>query len=232
VNGGCQRSVCRDVLRASLLTILLLTALPHGVAAAQPDAAALAHAQDLFTRGVAAYDAGRLDEAAQLLGEADTILPSPELAFNIGRVYERMGEAAQAIRYFERYVHDGHPTDAERADITTRIAALRALDQRHHDQIMTAPPSTDDMTAEARTFFLRGVTMFRRHQYDAARMAFTAAYRFAPLPEVIYNLAVLSERTGQRQDAIDYYREYLRVRPTDPDRVAIERQIETLRSSH
>ena len=26
---------------------------------------------------------------------------------------------------FERYVHDGHPTDAERADITARIGATR-----------------------------------------------------------------------------------------------------------
>jgi tetratricopeptide (TPR) repeat protein len=230
VNHPAAPLVSSDMLRAACLVLLL--SLAPAAALAQPDAAQVAHAQELFTQGVAAYDAGRLDEAARLLGDADRILPSPELAFNIGRVYERMGEAAQAIRYFERYVHDGHPTDAERADITARIAALRALDQRHHDQIMTAPPSTDEMTAEARTFFLRGVTMFRRHQYDAARMAFTAAYRFAPLPEVIYNLAVLSERTDQRQDAIDYYREYLRVRPTDPDRVAIERQIEQLRAAH
>lgn len=218
-------------MRPLVLALLVSVAVP-GLAAAQPDSAAVARAQQLFTQGVAAYDAGRLDEAARLLGEADTILPSPELAFNIGRVYERMGEANQAIRYFERYLHDGHPTDAERTDITSRIAALRALDQRHHDQIMTAPPSTDDMTAEARTFFLRGVTMFRRHQYPAALAAFTAAYRFAPLPEVIYNLAVLSERTGQRQEAMDYYREYLRVRPTDPDRATIERQIEQLRAAH
>ncbi len=222
--------VWSGMLRTLLLASVFALAVPAS-AMAQPDAAAVARAQDLFTRGVAAYDAGRLDEAARLLGEADVILPSAELAFNIGRVYERMGEATQAIRYFQRYVHDGHPSDEERADITSRIAALRALDQRHHDQIMTAPPSTDDMTAEARTFFLRGVAMFRRRHYDAAFAAFTAAYRFAPLPEVIYNLAVLSERTGQRQNAIDYYREYLRVRPTDPDRATIERQIATLRAA-
>jgi len=196
---------------------------------AQTDAGVVSRAQTLFTQGVAAYDAGRLDEAARLLGEADRLTPSPELAFNIGRVYERMGDSAQAIRYFQRYLHDGHPTDAERADIDTRITALRALATRQHDQIMTAPPSTDDMTAEARTFFLRGVAMFRRHRYDAALAAFTAAYRFAALPEVIYNLAVASERTDHTQDAIDYYREYLRVRPTDPGRATIEHHIEELR---
>ena len=109
------------------------------------------------------------------------------------------------------------------------MAALRELQTRQHDQIMTVPPSTDDMTAESRTFFLRGVAMFRRHRYDAALAAFTAAYRFAQLPEVIYNLAVASERTEHTQDAIDYYREYLRVRPTDPGRATIEHHIEELR---
>jgi tetratricopeptide (TPR) repeat protein len=213
-------------MRTLLVVFVLLLAAP---ASAQVDAGVVGRAQALFTQGVAAYDAGRLDEAARLLGEADRLTPSPELAFNIGRVYERMGEAPQAIRYFQRYLHDGHPTDAERADIDARIAALRALDTRQHDQIMTAPPSTDDMTAEARTFFLRGVAMFRRHRYDAALAAFTAAYRFAQLPEVVYNLAVASERTSHTQDAIDYYREYLRARPTDPGRAAIEHHIEELR---
>lgn len=213
----------------------LVIGLAAAPAAAQVDAGAassLSRAQELFTQGVAAYDAGNLGEAARLLGEADRLAPSPELAFNIGRVYERMGEAPQAIRYFQRYLHDGHPTDAERADIDARIAALQALQTRQHDQIMTAPPSTDDMTAEARTFFLRGVAMFRRHRYDAALAAFTAAYRFAALPEVVYNLAVASERTGHTQDAIDYYREYLRARPADPGRAGIEAHVEELRSGH
>lgn len=212
-----------------LALALALTLALASPAVAQLDAGVVGRAQSLFTQGVAAYDAGRLDEAARLLGEADRLTPSPELAFNIGRVYERMGDAPQAIRYFERYLHDGHPTDAERTDVASRITALRDLQTRQHDQIMTAPPSTDDMTAEARTFFLRGVAMFRRHRYDAALAAFTAAYRFAQLPEVIYNLAVASERTDHTQDAIDYYREYLRARPGDPGRATIEHHIEQLR---
>lgn len=217
----------RTLAGASLALALVLAGAPR--AAAQADAGVVSRAQALFDQGLAAYDAGRLDEAARLLAEADRLTPSPELAFNIGRIYERMGDAQEAIRHFERYLHDGHPSDTERADVQARIEALRALETRQHDQIMTAPPSTDDMTAEARTFFLRGVAMFRRHRYDAALAAFTAAYRFAALPEVVYNLAVASERTGHTQDAVDYYREYLRVRPQDPGRAAMERHIEELR---
>ena len=63
----------------------------------------------------------------------------------------------------------------------------------------------------------------------AAMQAFTAAQRFAELPEVLYNMAVTAERMGDRRDAADYFREYLRLRPTAPDRGEVERRIRTLR---
>jgi tetratricopeptide (TPR) repeat protein len=212
---------------AALLALGLLFAAP----AAAQDAATLARAQELFTQGVAAYQAGRFDEAARLLREADRLVPTPELAFNLARVYERMGEAPEAIRHFERYLREGRPSAEERADIERRIAAMRNLERRMREQVMTTSPTGDEMTEAARTFFERGVVMFRRRRYDAALQAFTAAYNFARLPEVIYNLAVTSERTGRLQDAIDYYREYLRARPDDPGRRPIERRIEELRAA-
>lgn len=206
----------------------------HGASAQQaasgPDATTFERAQELFRQGVAAYDAGRLDEAARLLREADRLVHTPELAFNLGRVYERMGEATEAIRSFERYLREGQPTPQERADIERRIAALRDLERRMREQLMTTPPTGDEMTQEARRFFERGVAMFRRRRYEAALQAFTAAYNFSRLPEVIYNLAVASERTGRLQDAVDYYREYLRARPEDPGRRQIERHVEQLRA--
>lgn len=217
-----ERGVCAHV--AVLLLPLALAASAHA-----QDAAALARAQQLFQQGIAAYEAGRLDEAARLLREADGIVHSPELSFNIARVYERMGEAPEAIRWFQRYLRETRPSDEERAEIERRMQAMRELQQRQRDQVMVLPPSDDEMTAEARAFFERGVAMFRRRRYDAALQAFTAAYNFARLPEVIYNLAVASERTGHAQDAIDYYREYLRARPDGPDRIMIERHIERLR---
>lgn len=216
---GVHRAV-----RALALALMLLASLV-GPAAAQD---ATARARDLFTRGVAAYGAGRLEEAADLLGQADALVPSPELAYNLGRVHERMGHVAEAVRYYRRYLDTGTADAASRADVEARIAALNDLERRHRESVMSLPPSTDEMTAEAQRFFERGVAMFRRRRYDAALAAFTAAYRFAPLPEVIYNLAVASERTEHYGDAIDYYREYLRARPDDPDRAGIERTIREL----
>lgn len=222
VDSARMRSLVALTLTVALVA---LGSLPAGA----QDADALARAQQLFTQGIAAYDAGRLDEAARLLREADSVVHTPELSFNIARVYERMGEAREAIRWFERYLREARPEDAERADIERRIAAMRELDQRMRDQVMTSPPTGDEMTQEARVFFERGVAMFRRRRYDAALQAFTAAYNFARLPEVVYNLAVASERTGHLQDAIDYYREYLRARPDGPDRRIVERRVAELR---
>lgn len=195
------------------------------------DAAAVDRARTLFLQGQQAYAAGRFDEASSRMAAAWEILRSPELAFNAARAYERMSDYANARRFYEIYLRDGAPSEAERADVQAHLAAIAEAEARRSAFVYTAPPSTDELTSEARTFFLRGVTMFNRRQYEAAMSAFLAAYRFAPLAEVIYNLAVTSERMGARQDAIDYYREYLRARPDGPDRGDIEARIARLRES-
>ena len=208
-----------------LALLVLVWALP---ASAQEDD--VARARVLFQEGNAAYDAGRFQEAAEKMKAAWELVRSPALAFNVGRAYERMSEYDEAIRFFRMYLRRGRPTDAERADVQARITALQQAKQRQSSQVFTGAPSDDELTQEARTFFLRGVAMYRRGQYEAAMQAFIAAHRFAPLPEVLYNLAVTAERLGSRQDAIDYYREYMRgLPPNAPDRGAVERKIAELR---
>ena len=89
-----------------LISLALAALLSMSVPARAQD---VQRAQQLFQQGIAAYDAGRLDEAARLLREADAIVHSPELTFNIARVYERMGESREAIRHFERYLREARP---------------------------------------------------------------------------------------------------------------------------
>jgi hypothetical protein len=127
----------------------------------------LARARTLFTEGQAAYDAGRFQEAVTKMREAYDITHSAELAFNVARVYERMSEYADAVRYFRIYLREGQPDAEVRADVEARIEALRAAERRSRDQVFTAPPSDDELTREARTFFTRGVAMFRRGEYEA-----------------------------------------------------------------
>jgi tetratricopeptide (TPR) repeat protein len=209
------------------VSLVLLAGLPLTASAQEP----VERARQLFQEGQRLYDAGRFEESAQKMKEAYDLTHSPELAFNVARVYERMSEYELAIRYFRIYLRRGHPSETERADVQARIRALDEARRRQREQVFTAPPSTDELTAEARAFFQRGVAMFRRGHFEAAMQAFTAAQRFAPLPEVLYNMAVTAERLGSRRDAIDYFLEYLRMRPNAPDRAHVEREIARLREA-
>lgn len=197
--------------------------------AADPPKGKEMRARSLFEEGLAAYEAGRFHEASEKLVEAHRLTSAPELAFNVGRVFERMGEAEKAVRYFRLYEKDLPAESPERIELARRIRDLEALAQRQRDQVFTAPPSDSERTAEARAFFLRGVAMFKRKNFEAALQAFVAAFRFAPIPEVAYNVAITAERLGRTPEAIEFYREYLKLRPTAPDREALERHVAALR---
>ncbi len=214
-------------MRALFASLALCAAL-GGTAFAQD---ANARARTLFQEGTAAYQEGDFEAAANKFVAAYRLTRSPELAFNAGRAYERMSEYDKAIRFFRIYLRRGDVSDEAKADIQERIEALRQAKRRQREQVFTLPPSDDALVQEARTFFQRGVAMFRRRQYQAAMQAFTAAHRFAPLPEIFFNMAVTAEKMGNIRDAMDYYREYLRLRPRAADRGHVEREIERLRAS-
>jgi len=213
-------------MRASIAAFFAFILIAVGVSAAhaQSREERVTRAQQLFREGAEAYSAGDLNEALQKMKAAQRVWRRPEFAYNIARVLERMGEARHGISWFRVYLRHGRPSAEERADVERRMAALEEMHQRVAGQIFRAPPSNDELTAEARTFFERGVAMFQRNQFEAAMHSFTAAMHFAPFAELYYNMALTSERLERYQDARDYYREYLRSRPRAPDRQAVERR--------
>lgn len=220
------------VLRLGL-TALLATTLCVAAADAHAQGPSrrerLEQARALFLEGLQAYERGELHVAVRKLLASQRAWRNPETAFNIARCFERMGEAPRAIRWFRIYLHHGRPDAQTRADIEERIRLLEQLQQRQAGQVFAEPPSGDELTQEAATFFRRGVAMFHGGHYEAAMQAFTQAHRFAPFPELLYNMALTAERLDQTRDAIDYYREYLRLRTNAPDRAQVEQRIRELR---
>jgi tetratricopeptide (TPR) repeat protein len=212
------------------VVVLVAFGLVSSAALAQDrDAAQIEQARVLFAEGARAYGAGRLREALQKMKAAHRSFRRPEFAFNIGRVLERMGEAEHAISWFRVYLAHGSPNAAERADVDRRIAELEALRERVEGQLIAAPPSTDELATESRTFFERGVAMYERGQYDAAMQAFEYAQQFAPFPELYYNMAITAERLERYGVAADHYRSYLRGRPEAAGRALIEQKVQELR---
>lgn len=210
-----------------LITLLTILSILGAADQADPN---LTRARELFAQGQALYDQGRFPEAVEKLRASYELTESPALAYNVARVCERMAEYREAIKYFRIFLRRGKASDRERAEIESRIEELEAADLRRREQVFGAPPTVDELTDEARTFFLRGVAMFKRRRYSAAMQAFNAALRFAPLPEIFYNMAITAERQGDQRDAVDYYREYLRMRPDAPDVEHVKREIARLRS--
>src|SRR5690606_20632439 len=105
----------------ALLVLACLSAAPSVSRADPPNDPKVAEARTLFQEGQAAYAEGRFDVAAQKMRRAYELTKSPELAYNVARTYERMGDYDASIRFFRIYLKKGKLDDAERAAVEARI---------------------------------------------------------------------------------------------------------------
>lgn len=185
----------------------------------------------LFAEGSAAYSRRDFTAAARSFRQLYELSPNPAMAFNLARVYERMGEVSDALTFFQR-VLDGSPppTDAQRQDIDRRVAALRAYQQRQAAGIAAAPATAQELNQEGVTWFQRGVRLFQQRQYQPALQAFEEAARFLETPELFFNLAMTYERLRNYPRAIEYLRQYLDVRRGTAEEEMIQSRIRDLES--
>lgn len=100
--------------------------------AASPDAEAVA--RERYDAGAKAYADGDYATAIQRFLEADRVLPSPALSFNIARAYEKLGDPAQALRFYRDYLRRApRSEDAARVQRTVRslegVLAMRGVQQ-------------------------------------------------------------------------------------------------------
>jgi len=73
-----------------------------------------------FIEGKVEFDAKRYGPALDLFKQSYAIAPYPDLLFNIGRCQEELGQTADAIDTYQRYLAV-HPE----AEVRTKIVALR-----------------------------------------------------------------------------------------------------------
>ena len=65
---------------------------------------ALDQAEELFFKGLTAYQAKRYQDAANLFLKAHKLVPFRDLLFNIARSYEGLKNKDEAIRYYKLYI--------------------------------------------------------------------------------------------------------------------------------
>lgn len=143
----------RFVLRA--LVLVLLVGSPNsasaqagaaGPGAQKRDPEAKARAQKHFDRGVAAFKEGRYKDAVDAFLDAHREYPSPALSFNAARAYDKLLDAAGALRFYREYLRQS--TDApDRADVEKRVGELETkLQQERGRQQVTILSNVEGAT--------------------------------------------------------------------------------------
>ena len=94
--------------------------------------------------------------------------------------------------------------------------------------VAAARPGIDPKTAEARGHFESGLARYNLKEYKAAIEEFEAAYRLKPDPVFLYNLGQAYRLDDQPDQAIHFYRAYLRDRPGASNRSEVEERVTQL----
>lgn len=92
-------------------------------------------ARELFLEGEAHYAAGRYELAAERYLDAYELSQRPELLFNLGNAFERMGEYEKAADYLRRYADSPRARDVVSVrERVRRLEAAAAEEQRRAEQ--------------------------------------------------------------------------------------------------
>ncbi len=110
-------------MRTALLLALIVPLTFSSLAHAGDDASAQAKAR--FQAGAQAYREARYKDAIDLFLQANRLDPHPELIYNVGQAYEKLGDVPNALRSYREYLRLS-PVASDRATVETSIRNLEA----------------------------------------------------------------------------------------------------------
>jgi hypothetical protein len=106
------------------------------LSAAAALAAPIDDAKKAFAEGKAAFERGDYDTALAAYQRANTILPAPNLYYNIGATYERMGKYQEAALAFDKYFEmAGTPTTDDEKDFQEKLRVRLEADRKRPDVV-------------------------------------------------------------------------------------------------
>lgn len=115
------------------------------------------------------------------------------------------------------------------------LVLLLAPDAARADAAASAPPSAESPADERIQRFREHVQAATEHyqsgRYPEAASAFLAAYAIKAHPLLLFNLALVYRKSGQKIDAIRYYERFLAAAPDSPQAAEVQRALRELRDS-
>ncbi len=94
-----------------------------------------------------------------------------------------------------------------------------------------ASAGNTDGKAEAKAHFTAGENHYNLNEFTEALQEFKDAYRLYPDPVFLYNLGQCERQLGHHEDAIRFYRSFLRLQPKAPNKAEVQRKIEEMEAA-
>ena len=91
--------------------------------------------------------------------------------------------------------------------------------------------SRDARISQAKKAFASGTSAYAAGDFDTALRSFQRAYELTKSPDLLYNIATVSDRMRLDDEALEAYEGYLEARPKSADREHVESRIEVLRAA-
>jgi len=91
--------------------------------------------------------------------------------------------------------------------------------------------SREARIAEAKAAFSAGTRAYSNGDFETALQSFRRAYELTGSPDLLYNIATVSDRMRLDEEALEAYEGYLEARPESVDREHVASRIEVLREA-
>jgi len=89
----------------------------------------------------------------------------------------------------------------------------------------------EEAMEEARRAFRQGRRAYAREQYGQALASFRRAHRLTASPDLLFHIGAAADRLGQVEPALEAYREFVRLRPSAPERRTADQRIQLLEAA-
>jgi tetratricopeptide (TPR) repeat protein len=197
----------------------------------KPVSAEVYQAASLTNQGIDLDKANRPLEAKQKLIEAIQVAPDYLNAhYNLGVVLMGLKEEAQAEKHFELVVVSG----ANFPPAWFALAQVRLIRQKYREAVDTFVDALNRYPKKTWNdkpqFYLNyGVALMELGEFDKAiEQMRTALNARADFPELWGSLGSLYQASGRLEDAIFYYKEFIRRFPNSPEAIIVVDSIKAL----